>query len=118
MTDTRRKTDRGDYEKDQEVSAFYVDYFTNSYYCYGKPTEVYLPGNGLIGTKINHMDLANNTVDIESMLRGTGSQNMVSKQAPIVPDLKYLKTVNIFDNAPVYMPDPLMVQKDQRPQWK
>lgn len=118
MTDTRRKTDRGDYEKDQEMSALFLDYYTNPQNHYGKPAEVYLPGNGFLGTRINHMDLANNTVDIESMLRGTGSQNMVTKQAPIVPDLKYLKSANVYESTPVYMPDPLIVHKGQRPQWK
>ena len=117
MTDTRKKASRGDYEKEQEISKGYLDYFGNPENFIGKPSTTYHPGNGLIGAKVNKMDLANNTLAIESMLRGTGSANMVNPMEPVKPDIKYIKTLNLYEKY-VYLPDPFVYHKDQRPMWQ
>ena len=117
MTDTRKKASRGDYEKEQEISKGYLEYFGNPENFIGKPSTTYHPGNGLIGAKVNKMDLANNTLAIESMLRGTGSANMVNPMEPVKPDIKYIKTLNLYDKY-VYLPDPFVHHKGERPTWQ
>jgi hypothetical protein len=117
MTDTRKKSNRGDYEKEQQESMGVMEYYGNPANHYGKPVETFLPGNGLLGAKIHAMDLVNNIIDTEAFLRGTGSCNMVNPQTPATPELKYIKSLNYYENK-VYVPEPLVVQKDQRPLWK
>ena len=117
MTDTRKTSYRGDYEKEQEVNRETLKYFSNPDNIIGKPETTHFPGNGLIGAKICNMDLANNTLAIENYLRGTGSANMVNSNIPDKPDIKYIKSLNMFDKC-VYLPDPLVQHRDQRPMWQ
>lgn len=114
MTDTRNKSQRGDYQLEQAINFGHVDYLIK----YGSPVNTYLPGNGLIGQHVSRVNLANNSCDIESMLRGTGSCNMVVPQAEIVPDIRRLKQLDIFESQPTFLPDPLVVRKGQRPHWQ
>lgn len=58
---------------------------------YGEPVKTYLPGNRLIDQRISRVNFANNSCDIEFMLRGTGLCNMVQPQAPIVPDIRHIR---------------------------
>ena len=113
MTDTRNKSQKGDYDLEQAINFGHVDYRIN----HGCPLTTYLPGNGLIGQQVSRVNLANNSCDIESMLRGTGSCNMVIKQADVVADLRNLKPLNLFESRPTFIPEPLVVRKDQRPHW-
>lgn len=117
MTDTRKKTNRGDYDKDQEANDYLNGYYSDPKRFYGKPDITLLPGNGIANIALHPMDLANNAIDIESSLRGIGTQNMVSPQAPVVPDFKYIKSVNIYEKE-VLLPEPLVVRGAQRPLWK
>ena len=116
MTDTRKKSNRGDYEKEQELNTNSRDYFSNPNNYIRKPETILLPGNGLIGAKIHALDLANNGLAIENYLRGTGSANMVNPGVQETPDIKYLKSLNMFDKC-VYMPDPLVIHRGERPAW-
>ena len=115
MADTRNKSQRGDYELEQSVNFGQIDYRLK----YGSPINTYLPGNGLIGQcNISRTNLANNSCDIESMLRGIGSSNMVIKQPDIVPDIRRLKQLDLYESQSTFMPDPLVVHKNQRPNWQ
>lgn len=115
MTDTRYKSQRGDYELEQSANFGQLDYR----FQYGAPVNTYLPGNGLIGQhNVSRTNLANNSCDIESMLRGIGSCNLVSPQADIVPDIRSFKQLDIFASQQTFLPDPLVVHKNQRPHWQ
>lgn len=116
MTDTRKKSNRGDYEKEQEFNTNFRDYLSNPKNYIRKPEVTQLPGNGLIGAKIHTLDLANNALAIENLLRGTGSSNMVNPSVPETPDIKYLKSLNMYEKC-VYMPDPLVIHRGERPAW-
>ena len=56
-----------------------------------------------------------NSVEIESALFGINSTNLVNPQKPVVPELKYLPSVSYFEKLPNFMPEPLVVEKNQRP---
>jgi hypothetical protein len=116
MADTRKKSQRGDYELEQSGNAQYSEYLGNR--DYSTPAATYFAGNGLLSGRIASVGLANNACDIESMLRGIGSSNMVNRQTAPTPDIRGLKSLNIIESQPVILPDPLIVQKGQRPQFK
>jgi hypothetical protein len=117
-SNTRKKTNRGDYEMEQDFNNRFYDYYGNPENYYGRPPNTMLPGNGMVGASMKLFDLANNACDIESMLRGYGTDNMVFRSAPIEPDLKKLPTLNMIDSQTTYMPDPLVIQRGQRPLFK
>ena len=117
MTDTRKKSNRGDYDLEQEYSFGRLDYAINPKNHYGTPVQAYFCGNGLIGQRMSRVDLANNSCDIETMLRGTGSCNMVQPQAPIVPDIRHIRSLNLFETRENPLPEPLVVKRGERPAW-
>ena len=67
---------------------------------------------------MSYFDLANNACDIESLLRGHGTDNMVFRETPIEPDFKKLPSLNMFESQTVYMPDPMVVHRGKRPMFK
>ncbi len=113
MTDTRKKSNRVDYDLEQNLSFMHYEYQNK----YGAPEQSYFPGNGLIGQRVSRVHLANNSCDVESMLRGIGSANMVRPMAPIVPDIRTVKTLDLFETQQLQMPEPLVVRRGERPAW-
>lgn len=118
MTDTRNKSQRGNYELEQKGNMLYYDYLGNRENHYGEATTTYFAGNGLLSGRVASIGLANNACDIESMLRGIGSCNLVSAQSAPTPDIRHLKSLDIIETQAVILPNPLIVQKDQRPQFR
>jgi hypothetical protein len=117
MTDTRKKSQKGDYDLEQAITFGVNDYYLNSENRTGCPVNTYFPGNGLVGQKTSRVNLANNSCDIETMLRGTGTCNMVQSQHPVTPDIRQIKSLNLFDTQEVQLPEPMVVQRGQRPRW-
>jgi len=48
-------------------------------------------------------------------LKGIGSTNLVTPKAPVVPEFKTPKSLNFIDGLQVTMPEPLVIEKNQRP---
>ena len=116
MTDTRKKSQKGDYELEQHWNTQYSGYLGSSD-C-SRPATTYFAGNGLLSGRMARVDLANNSCDIESMLRGIGTCNMVNHQTAPTPDIRMLKSFNIFNSEETLLPNPLIVEKGQRPQFR
>ena len=116
MTDTRKKSQKGDYELEQHGNTQYSGYLESR--DYSTPAATYFAGNGLLSGRVASVGLANNACDIESMLRGIGTCNMVSAQSAPTPDIRQLKSLDIIETQAVILPNPLIVQKDQRPQFR
>ena len=74
-----------------------------------------LPTLGYRPTYMSRESFSNNSVDIESALFGINSTNLVTPQAPVVPELKKLPECTFFDRLPLIMPTPLVIEKNQRP---
>ena len=115
MASTRNKNDRGNYkaeERGREDQRLYLMYknqgngqaFTNHY-----------AGDGLLGGQMGPMALSRNFADIDSFLKGTGSTNLVMPVSPIEPQFKELESLAIIDRIPFILPEPLKVDKNQRP---
>ena len=115
MAATRNKNTPGNYclfLKQNEQSDNWMLY---EHGAAGHAYDTKLPGNGLNPAQMPANQLSKNSVDIESFLFGTNSTNLVKPAPPLTPELKCLGTANIFTTAPVYVPEPLVVSKSQRP---
>jgi hypothetical protein len=115
MASTRNINTRGDYALEQDTlkeSRNYNSYLHAAQGCAFRPS---IPTIGITPNRMPRHTLSRNPIDIESMLFGINSTNLVNPQKPIKPDLKKIPTSVFFDRLPVHMPKPLVVENDQRP---
>lgn len=115
MASTRNKNNRGDYEVEQKSNLQRMEYLTYENSGNGKPLETFFAGNGLLHGRIASSNLSHNSYDIESSLFGIGSTNLVNPQTPVKPDIKPLQSLNVIDKLPIMIPEPLIIEKNQRP---
>lgn len=118
MASTRNKNTPGNFEADQVGKMKQADYLTYIHSQSGKPVETMFPGNGLLTGRIGPTELSRNTWDIESFLFGIGSTNLVEPKEKPVAEIKSLKSLNIIDRLPVIVPNPLIIEPNQRPLWR
>ena len=115
MASTRTNNTPGNYclqQRNYEHARQYTLYKNSGY---GEAYDTKLPGNGLNPAQIPWNKLSHNSADIESFLFGINSTNLVNPAPPLTPELTCLKSANVFETTPVYMPNPLVVEKYQRP---
>jgi|LakMenE18May11ns_1017448.scaffolds.fasta_scaffold9948389_2 hypothetical protein len=112
MASTRDINQPGDYVLEQ----FALDKQRNymPYGAYATPPQTMFAGDGLLNGKVGNTQLAKNAVDIETFLYGIGANNLVKPKAPVVPEIKTLKSLNIIDRLPVILPEPLVIEPAQR----
>jgi hypothetical protein len=115
MASTRNKNTKGDYNLEQKQYQHSMDHLV--YKHFGAPVQTNLPGNGLLAGKVGSMELSNNFADVESSLRGIGSTNLVNPQPEIRPQIKTLDSLSICDRLTVHVPEPLVIEKNQRPMY-
>ena len=61
--------------------------------------------------------LTHNACDVESELFGIGSSNLVEPRAPVKPELKNLKSLDICDKPTTFVVEPRIINKNQRPMY-
>jgi hypothetical protein len=115
MTSTRNLNTIGNYCLEEKSYLKSQNYTTYKFSQYGQAFDNKLPGLGLLPGQIPGNVLSNNTADIESFLFGIGSTNLIKPKECLVPELKNLQTLNIYKNPDVYLPEPLIVSKQNRP---
>ena len=82
---------------------------------YGEAVDTKWAGNGLNPGQLPWNTMSHNAADIESFLFGVGSTNLVNPQPCLTPELKQLSTANVYEKEPTYIPEPLVMEKNQRP---
>lgn len=115
MASTRNRNTPGNYcteQRQYKQSEGYVLYENSQY---GHAYDTRLPGNGLLPAQIPWNKLSHNAADTESFLFGINSTNLVNPAPCFVPDIASLSTANIYQKKPVFIPDPLVIEKNQRP---
>ena len=115
MTSTRNNNTPGDYCLQQRS---YTDSLNYSEYKNSQVGSAYHNAIPCMGITPSHMPreaFSKNSIEIESSLFGINSTNLVNPQQPIVPELIKLPEVSYFKKLQMFMPEPLVVQKDQRP---
>jgi hypothetical protein len=113
MSSTRNKNSPGDYLLEQKQNTGICSY--SEYVYSSKPVETYFPGDGLLAGRVAPTNLAGNACDIETHLFGIGSTNLVNPLPAVRPEITPLKSLNVIDRLPVLIPEPLVVEKNQRP---
>jgi hypothetical protein len=116
MASTRNINTKANYRQEQDQYKFSQIYtlYHNSQYGYAYDTKY--AGNGLNPGAIRNDKLSKNAVDIESFLYGINTTDLTKETPDILyPQLNCLESQNIFDKSPIYMPQPLVVEKNQRP---
>jgi hypothetical protein len=115
MASTRNINTRGDYNLEQRQFKNFENYtlFPNSQY--GAAFNTRLPGNGLNPAQIPWNKLSYNAPDVESFLLGINSTNLVNPAPCFVPELAKIDSVNVFEKGPIIVPEPLVIEKSQRP---
>lgn len=115
MASTRNKNTTSDYQLQQFEFQKLRDY--DSYLGKVVNTNTCLPGNGLLAGKMPSMTLSRNYTNIESDLFGIGSTNLVTSKPPVIPIFKTVRCLDIYDKDKVLMPQPLIIEKYQRPSF-
>lgn len=117
MTDTSLKNSRGMYcleqrnlerQHDERMWKYKCMAYDSAFPCVG----VNMP---MMNNGYNNGVLSNNAADIESALFGIGSTNLVTPKPKVMPRLNNLKNVKFFNRLNTIMPNPLIVEKYQRP---
>ena len=111
MTSTRNRNTPGDYSLEQRRYFLAEAYAIDSKLAYGCA----LPNVGMTPSRMPRDKLSGNPVEIESMLFGINSTNLVSPQKETKPQLTKLPERQFFDRIPLILPSPLVVEKNQRP---
>jgi len=115
MASTRNRNTPGNYcleQRQYQHSSSYTLYPNSQY---GAAYNTRLPGNGLLAGQVPWNKLSYNAADTESFLFGINSTNLVNPAPCFVPEIAQLQSTNIYENKPVLMPEPLTIEKNQRP---
>ena len=114
MASTRNKNTVSDYQLEQASYRKQEQIQTNHL----SVGTTYHPGFGLIGHTCPSSVLSSNFADVESMLFGIQSTNLVEPLPKVVPEIHSLKTLNIAP-PPQYniFPKPLYIEPNQRPDF-
>jgi len=115
MASTRNNNTPGNYclkQREYNNNQQYTLYKNSQY---GEAYTTQFAGNGLNPAQMSWNQLSYNAPDIESFLFGINSTNLVNPQPTFVPKLKQLSSANIYVKPIVYMPEPLTIEKKQRP---
>jgi len=115
MASTRNKNSPGDYKLEKKGNMDQAAYTTYVSSTIADPT--YFPGDGLGGARMGTMKLSDNWCDIETQLRGIGANNLENPQPEVQPQLKELKSLDVIDKIPLYIPKPLTISTQHRPMY-
>ncbi len=115
MASTSNKNTPGNYVLEQKMNQYIDKYRTYLHSAAGEAHTNHLPGNGLLPASNARTHLCGNYCDVESQLRGIGSTNLVNPQTPVTPQLQSISSLSVMDKLPVLIPEPLVVEKNQRP---
>jgi hypothetical protein len=115
MASTRNRNTSGNYcleIKELKQSENYMLYPNSQY---GSAYNTRLPGNGLMPAQIPWDKLSYNASDTESFLFGINSTNLINPAPCFVPEISKLESANIFNKNKTLIPEPLIIEKNQRP---
>jgi hypothetical protein len=114
MTSTRNKNAQGDYNVKKQESVMIRDYLLhNDYANTNNPVLFSLGSNPSFYSGV----LSQNSVDIESKLRGIRSVNLEGPSFDVTPKFKSIPTVSYFERHEVLLPKPYVQSTSERPNY-
>ena len=118
MASTRNINTRCNYELEQKSNRLLIDHnlYVNSSsgvaYKNAFPEFYYRPSH------LPRQFYTENSIDIESSLKGINSTNLVYEPEKVVPIFKPITYTCFFEHSnKVQLPEPLYIEKDQRPNF-
>ena len=111
MASTRNNNTPGNYKMEQRANTMFSDYNSQ----YGKAYKNETPAVGIIHGHMPRETLSRNPIEIESMLFGINSTNLVNPKQEPTPKLINLPERKFFDRPKLFMPLPLVIEDKQRP---
>jgi hypothetical protein len=115
MASTRNKNTGSNYCLEQRMTTNSFEYLAYRNAASGAAYRPAIPCMGITPSQMSRDTFSRNSVDIESALFGINSTNLVEPQKPVVPELTQLPEVSFFGRMQLVMPDPLVIEKSQRP---
>ena len=115
MASTRNNNTPNDYCLQQRSYTDSLKYNEYKYASVGRAYDNAIPCVGITPSHMPREAFSHNSVEIESSLFGINSTNLVNPQAPVEPKLKKLPEKSFFERLPMYMPEPLVIERNQRP---
>ena len=115
MASTRSINNPANYCLEQRQNILLKDYRLYQNASNGAAYDPAMPTLGYIPSHMNRNVFSKNPVEIESALFGINANNLVEPQPDVVPQLKDIKFKSYFETLPLIMPNPLLLQKEQRP---
>jgi len=113
MASTRNKNTPEDYKMEIMRDQNYLK--NRTFELSARPESTYLPGNGLMAGRVAAEQLSSNSIDIESKLRGIRATDLVNGVPACNPRIHDLNSLSVADRMELIMPEPLVVEKNQRP---
>jgi len=115
MASTRNRNTPGNYCLEQREFKQSENYTLYPNSQYGAAYNTRLPGNGLLAGQVPWNKLSYNASDTESFLFGINSTNLVNPAPCFVPEIAKLDSINIYEKGATFIPEPLVIEKNQRP---
>lgn len=115
MSSTRNRNTPGNFCLEQRQFKNFESYTLYPNSQYGAAYNTRLPGNGLLPGQIPWNKLSYNAADTESFLFGINSTNLVNPASCFIPEVTRLNSENIYEKTPIFIPEPLVIEKNQRP---
>lgn len=115
MASTRNRNTPSNYCAEQQQYKQSRQYTLYPHSQYGSAYDTKLPGNGLLPAQIPWNQLSHNAADTESFLFGINSTNLVNPAPCFQPQIAELCSANIYEKKPTFIPEPLVIEKNQRP---
>jgi len=116
MASTRNKNTCGNYSLEQRQYQQSNTYTLYEHSQYGSAYNTRMPGNGLLPGQMPWNKLSYNAADTESFLLGINSTNLVNPAPQFTPEIAKLDSANIYEKkSTIFMPEPLVIEKNQRP---
>ena len=117
MNSTRLVNDKGQYCQQQRNMRLSEQFALYKYKCISNQSAIPCVGinTPMMTNGYNNGILSKNASDIESALFGIGSSNLVKAKEPVVAQLNCLPGKKFFNRPEAFVPEPLVVEKFQRP---
>jgi hypothetical protein len=117
MASTRNKNTPGDYLLEQRQIGEIANYYAYENSPNGEAVTPNIAGDGLLVGRMAPTNFSFNSCEIESQLFGIGSTNLVAPKAEVMLDKKEVKSLDVIDKLPVFIPERLVLEKGQRPMY-
>ena len=115
MSSTSNKNTPGNYCLESRQYKQFENYTLYKHSAGGYAYDTKIAGDGVLQGAMPWDKLSYNAPDVESFLFGIGTSNLVNPMKSFTPELAQNSSQNFFQKSPVYIPDPLVVEKSQRP---